>query len=446
MKRHLSNAVYGVVDYASYPIGMLLVTPLILHRLGAAEYGLWMVATSIVSAGGIIASGFCDAGIQRVAKLRGAGENARLTHTVQVLLAINLALGVAMGLLSWWAAPALSRHLAISAQASLRESLLSLRIASVLIPIRALETVGVCVQRAFEDYGGTVRISVSVRLLTLAFAAALAARGGRTVSVMVATGMLLAAGAFLQLRNLRIYLGRISFVPISHRGEGMLLLSSGIFVWLQAVGSVVFRQLDRILLGGMLGSALVAPYSLSVQLGEPLFGLTASGLSFFFPYLSKRAESISPQLLRRTVLRAFLYNLVLVLCGASVLLRFGGWFVAAWVGPAMARSVRPILPLIVIGAALSGLSVTGTYALQALGLFRVSAGISLGSRAVLLVAMLAVVAHHGLHGLATIRLLYGAASMLVYLPLLRRLSLGGSSRAASQPLRIAGVLQNGAER
>jgi O-antigen/teichoic acid export membrane protein len=67
MSRNLTNAVYGVLDYASYPFGMLLAAPIILHKLGASEYGLWMIATAVVSAGGIIASGFCDANIQRVA-------------------------------------------------------------------------------------------------------------------------------------------------------------------------------------------------------------------------------------------------------------------------------------------------------------------------------------------------------------------------------------------
>ena len=61
MRRHITNAAYGVFDYASFPLGMLLVAPIILHKIGAAEYGLWMVATAVISAGGIIASGFCDA-------------------------------------------------------------------------------------------------------------------------------------------------------------------------------------------------------------------------------------------------------------------------------------------------------------------------------------------------------------------------------------------------
>src|ERR1700760_2650859 len=93
VKRHLYNAAYGVLDYVSYPFAMLLVAPIVLHRLGAAEYGLWAIATAVVSAGGIIASGFSDANIQRVARLRGTGSSSSMGHVVRSMLGINLVLG-----------------------------------------------------------------------------------------------------------------------------------------------------------------------------------------------------------------------------------------------------------------------------------------------------------------------------------------------------------------
>src|SRR5580658_1829124 len=105
MRKHFTNAAYGVLDYISYPLGMLLVAPIVLHRLGAAEYGLWMIATALISAGGIIASGFSDAGIQRVAYLRGTGDSDVIPHTVRSMLGINLVLGFALALAAWIAAP-----------------------------------------------------------------------------------------------------------------------------------------------------------------------------------------------------------------------------------------------------------------------------------------------------------------------------------------------------
>ena len=76
MTTHFKNAAYGALDYAAHPLGMLLVAPIILKKLGVAEYGIWTIATAGISVGGIVASGFCDANIQRIASLRA--RNRRL--------------------------------------------------------------------------------------------------------------------------------------------------------------------------------------------------------------------------------------------------------------------------------------------------------------------------------------------------------------------------------
>ena len=142
MRKHLTNAAYGVVDYISYPFGMLLVAPIVLHRLGAAEYGLWMVATAVVSAGGIIASGFCDANIQRVARLRGEATQRPRPYRTQHSWHQPCSWPV-LGVLVWLAAPSAALRIAAARQLPLQECLISLRIASALILVRAVESVAV---------------------------------------------------------------------------------------------------------------------------------------------------------------------------------------------------------------------------------------------------------------------------------------------------------------
>lgn len=441
VRKNFTNAAYGTLDYASYPAGMLLVAPIILHRLGAAEYGLWMVATSVVSGGSIIASGFADAAIQQIAKLRGEGAMTSMEATVRALFTIHLALGCILALFMWCLAPYAAHRLAINPGISPSECKACLRISGIAILVRAIETVPVSVQRAFEEYRGTVRISVAVRLLTLGAAAMLAAKGGRTFSIMLFTLFFLAAGAFFQFACLRRWVALHFIFPGALRHEMHTLLFSGVFVWLQAVSSVLFRQFDRILLGLSMGAAVVAPYSLCVQISEPLFGLTASSLSFFFPYLSGRAGHLPRESSRRLVHRAFIASLVFVSAGAALLLLFGQTIMRIWAGTTMAHSSRGILPVIIASTALSGLSVVGTYAAQALGMFRLVALISILSRCALLILMLVLLHHRGLFGLALARLCYGAASLFVYLPLAQRLSSLGKSNLLAAPLRQAGRLQ-----
>lgn len=445
MKKHLTNAFFGAIDYASYPAGMLLVAPIVLHRLGASEYGLWMVATAIISAGGIIASGFCDAGIQRVARLRAAGNRSSIADAVRSILGINLVLGAAIAAMAWIAAPWLAPHLAASHLAashlgaaritSSRECLLSLRIASVAIFARAVETVGVSTLRGFEEYRDTVQVSTAVRLLTLGGAATLALLGQRTISILLLTTVLLLLGSWVQFRLVRRCLGPVSLRPRFHVRETRLLLEAGKFVWLQALGGVLFGQLDRILLGVTAGALVVAPYALCVQFAQPVFGLVASGLHFLFPYLAGRAGTVSKRTFRRTVVKAFACNLLLVTCGAAILLLAGPRLIRIWAGAAVAHTAAGILPPIVFGSALMGLSVTGTYAMQALGFFRTVALLSIAGRAAMLPLLLALLHHRGLQGLADSRFVYGAVALVVYLPLVAKLHATRDNPPASLPIR-----------
>ena len=445
MRRHFSNAAFGALDYVSYPLGMLLVAPIVLHRLGAAEYGLWMIATSVVSAGGIIASGFCDACIQRVSHLRATDELNAIPRAVQSMLAINVSLGIVLAIGIWIAAPYAASRIAVASVTPAAECLIALRISSVLILFRAVESVGVGVQRAFGRYRATVQISTVVRLLTLAAAALLAFFGFRTVSILIATGLFLIAGTFVQLRQASELLRGATLRPRFQLDEANLLLRRGVFVWLQAMGAVVFGQLDRILLGTYLGALAVAPYSLCVQFAHPNYGLTASALNFLFPYLSGRAATHTRAELRGTLLKAFACNAILVACPAALLLIFGQQLIRLWAGPVVAQSAAQILPPIVLGSAFVGLGVTGTYALQALGLFRTVAYVSLVGRAAMLLMMVVMLRHAGLQGLATSRLFYGSISLLVYLPLMQELKPGSQTGEAVIPLRLASEAQEGSK-
>jgi O-antigen/teichoic acid export membrane protein len=399
----------------------------------------------VISTGGVIASGFCDANIQRVARLRGSGEIGAMAHAVRCMLGINLVLGFTLAVAVWIAAPFGARHIAVSHPAQLQECLISLRIASVLILVRAIESVCVSTQRAFEQYRDSVQINTWVRLLTLGTAAVLVLFGWRTVSMLAETGIFLAIGTYLQFRQARKLLGFPTLWPVFKPIETRILLGFGVFSWLQAIGGVIFAQFDRVMLGVSLGAVAVAPYSLCVQFSQPILGLTGSSLQFLFPYLAGRVGTISNAALKQILLKAFLCNLLLVACGAGFLLIFGDRLIQAWAGVAVARSAAKILPYIVVGSALMGLSVTGTYAMLALGLFRTVALISLSARATMLLVMTYLVRHEGLQGLAAARVFYGFLALLLYAPLLRRLEFGKKASAPAPSMPAHCTLQGVSE-
>ena len=438
MRAHLSNAAYGVLDYAAYPVGMLAVAPVLLRNLGLAQYGVWTFATAAVSIGGIIASGFGDANIQHVASRRGADDEHAALRAVRSMMGINLLLGVALAGIGWMLSPIAAAHVAQADAGLQRACLWSLRIASVLMVLRAVESVCISTQRAFERYGAAVRIGILGRILALVAAAGLTFVSHSVIAIMAAAGLLMSAGLWLQIARLKRLLSADSLMPAFDRDTMRALVSFGVFTLLQAASGVVFSQLDRLMLGVSLGAAAVASYALCAQMAQPIFGFAGAGLHFLFPYLSKRNASSSTASLKSPVLIAFACNLIFVAITSCALLLFGGRILQFWVGAAVAQAASPVLAIIIWSSALLGLSVTATYALLALGRVRVVAWFNLIGGAAMLLLMMCLTPRLGIQGVAIARLSYAVVPLFLYIPLLRHLSGKRASHGIVSTLQPAG--------
>jgi O-antigen/teichoic acid export membrane protein len=437
MKAHLANAGYGVLDYAAYPIGMLLVAPIVLRNMGAAQYGIWAIVTAAVSTGSIIASGFGDANIQHVSSQRGLGRHDDLLRTVRCMIGINLVLGTALALVAWTLAPLAARHIVPSQGALQQDCLWSLRIASLLLWLRTMESVCISTQRAFQRYGAAVRVSILARLLSLAAAAALTYLSHSVASMVAAAAVLSLLGTCLQFADLHRLLPATSLAPAWDRDAMKALLGFGVFSWLQAVSTVVFSQADRIFLGVSLGAVAVASYALCTQLAQPIWGFAASGLHFLFPHLAERSAVQSSSGTRRAVLIAFACNLLFVAVAAATLMLFGERTLRSWAGADIARSSVAIFPIIIWSSALLGLNVTATYALLAFGRVRTITWLNLAAGATMLLLMFWLVPRLGTYGLALARLCYGSITLLLYLPLvlgLRRARATYAPMSAGKPV------------
>ena len=440
MRAHLSNAAYGVLDYAAYPIAMLVSAPTLLRHLGVAQYGIWIVTTAAVNTGAVIASGFGDANIQYIASARSHGDADLLLRAVRSMFGINLLLGGALALVSWMLVPFAVGHLVGPATGLQASCLLGLRIASVLMLVRAIESVCVSTQRAFERYGAAIRISLFARIITVAVAVLLSVRGFGVAGIMEATACFMVLGTAAQLIRLQQYLGAASLWPSFDRHATSVLFGFGAFSWLLAVASVIFTQADRLLLGVSLGASTVTAYALCVQMAQPIYGIASSGLHFLFPYLAGRNAVSQPAAIRGAILAAFAVNLLIVAIATGVLLLFGPAVLYAWVGQSVAQSAAGILAPIAWSFALLGLSVTGYYSLLALGRVQMVTALNLMGGLAMLLLMVWLLPLWGVHGIAMARLCYGVIALLMYIPLAR--ALGGARAPSLSPSDITPVCED----
>jgi O-antigen/teichoic acid export membrane protein len=424
MRRQISNSIYGLLDYAAYPLGMLALAPIILRHLGAAQYGVWAVTSAIVNFGAIVASGFGDANIQQVATRRGTGREDSLLHAVRASMGVHLVLGIMMALALWAVAPILADRLSLT-DGTLRQACLScIRIAGLLTVIRAVETVCISTQRAFERYGAAVRLSIAGRILSLAAAAALATFTRDVVNIMATAAVFAALALLAQLFQLRRLLDDQSLAPSFDPVATRELIRFGIFTWLLAAASVVFSQADRLIAGASMGVSAVVGYALCAQIAQPIYGITAAGLHFLFPYFANRRATTAPAALRKTLLLAFAVNVAMVGIGAGLLLLGSGKILHLLSNDAIARASAPLMPFVLAGTALLALSVTGTYTMLALGRARAVALLNLAGVLALVIVIASFLREFGVMAIVGARLAFALIALLVYVPLLHELRIG----------------------
>jgi O-antigen/teichoic acid export membrane protein len=419
MRRHLQNAVCGVLDYAAYPLGMIAVAPLLLRALGPTQFGIWAFTMAQINTGAILASGFGDANIQQIAVARSTGDSARVEHCVRTTLSIHLVLGALLALVGYITVPIMTQHIVVG-DADLRICRVSLEIGSLCILLRALETVVVSTQRAFERYGDAMRISATVRVFSLMVAVILAWQGANVSTILMASALLLGISTVAQFARLASFLTIRCCLPGYERRAGRAILGFGLFTWLQAAGSAVFGQMDRLFVGMACGAVAVGAYSICMQIAQPIAGTAASAFHFVFPLLARTGADPEPRI-ARPIFIAFACNFLLVVATSTVLFLFGAHLLRVWTTPAVAVAGAAVLPVGIMASALAGLAITGIYAMLALGKASTVVCTTALAGAAMLASIGFLLHRYGLPGVAASRAVFAVLSLAIYIPLGRTL-------------------------
>lgn len=414
-QRGLKNGLWGVLDYIAQPILILLATPLLLQRIGPAQYGLWMLASALVSSGGLVSSGFGDAAIRYVSAYRGNEDQQGVIRIIRGMLTINLILSACVALALWTCTPYVVHHILKMEPGLQQASIISFRIGSAILVIKSIESIYVSTLRAFENYSSAVRIAIVTRISVVIGAVVVVTAGGHIIGIMLVTMGVSITGLLMQISAVRSLLGCTIWSPSLHRGTLSMITGFGFFSWLQCLAGISFSQADRLIIGAMLGVPALGYYSICTQIAQPIHGLLASGLQVFFPYLSARWKATSVTDVQHAVKIVFWLNLVSAFLLSLPLILGGKYALTVWLGADFAQRAWPILPITVCSYVFLGINVTAYYVLLAAGKIRSITYLNLAAGGLMLLAMSVLIPRHGIVGAAASRLIYGPITWLMYI-------------------------------
>ncbi len=372
-----------------------------------------MLVLAIVGGSTTLSTGFGDAAIKYVSRMRGRMDWEGVGRLVQTSFTINLVLGSIVAGVLWLVAPA-SRHVFRIDLQLTDVWIWSLRIGAVLLLVRSVEFVLISSLRAFEQYRPAVLVSSLARVTTIAVAALLVEYGAGVTAIIAATACVSVVSLGLQILMVRVHIGVFPLVSSIDVRVCRPIISFGSFSWVQAFSGTIFSQADRLLVGALLGTTTLAYYTLCVQMAQPIHGLIASGMNFLFPHLSTRAAAHPAWTLRSSINRSILINLIAASAMTLAVMVGGKYFLRFWMGKAFEQDAALPLSLIALSFGFLACNVAGHYALLALGHVRyltlinlIGAGLAIAIAAILIPRL-------GIAGAAIGRLAYGPVTWIMY--------------------------------
>ena len=339
-----------VINIANTGLGFVIayaMTPIILHRLGVEQYGLWSFLSIFTVSGyfSLLDFGFQGATIKYVAEYHAKQDHERLQDTITATIIFFAVVGLLGGALVWVFDFTLLPHVfhLPSEQLPTIQGLVAMLAASFLVQF---PTIGFsAVLEGLQRYDILRSISIVVTIvMNVAIVAWMKSDHGVAFLVMtiIASGVLMAVSYAIAIRLLLPGMTlRRSALRFSAWRQ-LFTLSSKLF--LSKIVGLIFNNTDKILIAVLLTVSVQTDYDIVNKLHIILLSILSIMNQAVLPAASAAEAAGDTTGLRRLLLLGTKYSVAMVIPMWLFLVVLPGQAITMWVGP----SFTPLAPVVVL--------------------------------------------------------------------------------------------------
>lgn len=404
--RHTAkNAGWSGLGFLVAPALQLLATPYLIKKLGIDVYGIWMLLNSMISLSGLASLGFGGAVIKFVSKYRARDEPEMVIHVLRSTLTLFILLAGSLGLIYFLFAPDLIVYFTRLTDNQRLLVISGARLAGLAVFMRFIYSIVEAAAQGHERYDIESWFAMLTSVLSISGACFLVSIGRGILDILLLNIVVLGIGVM----GLSILLGRLigNYRWLTLGINRVVFFELGgfaIWSWVQSIGTLLYSQVDRLIIGAMLGPIFLSYYVVCVQLAVLTHGLLCRTVSFIFPMVAAMHESGATTQLRKvyghgmafSISAGFALNLPLFLFPQPIL--------AAWLGVNTALHSSSILPYVAFANALLASSSVPYYFLNGAGYVRLNAIACLVFGVCVALATILLIPKFGLVGAALARL------------------------------------------
>jgi O-antigen/teichoic acid export membrane protein len=410
---------------------------MLVHRLGATDYGLWSIALAAFGLMNVLEFGLGTAVAKYVAENSGAGEHDDLSATISIAVAAYLGVGAVLTAPLFFLLPRASSLFGAADSGGHIESVLRL-VALGLFPMLLLSC-GQAFAVGLQAFKLPMLATLAQSALTILVALSIVALGGSVRAVVIGSLCVLwgvgLTTFIIGVRMVRRVGARVRFA----RGYARPMLSYVAFTGLTGAGSLLFGSVDRIIVGAIVGLRGVTFYAVTIGIANKLLYLADVACRPLMPASSALDGLGRPEAVLYFLRRATVIVSLSVACAAGILFAFSRPFLRWWLGDSFAHhAVGPFRILIVVYAIVA-IAAPAFHVINGVGLAWIAASAAIvgGAGTLALIAVLAPA--HGLTGAAVANAAYCVNLLLPLLAIgaLRRRGRDGNWKASAENARQA---------
>jgi O-antigen/teichoic acid export membrane protein len=412
-RRVAAGTATNIAGQAIVVISLLALAPIIVHSVGATDYGVWVLVGSVASFGFLLELGISAALIKYVAEHAARGEvdeAARMVGAATWLYTIFGAAVIGVGLVLAVALPPLvDPH---GAFARLLQPLIALTALDVGISVVAIAPLAVL--RGLQRFPAVNAIIGTGALTGMALTILLLAAGAGIVGVAAAGA---ANSALTYLASLlvarRIAPGYMAIPIRRDAGRARRLIRFSRSVAVLQVGSQIQTKLDAVVIAAALPVRLLTPYNFGQRLAAGTGIAVEQFGKVLLPLATEVGTTRERAALRSLFLTATRLTLGIALAVGLPLALLGGQILALWVGDAYGR-YGTVVTLLAVAAIVDLPSNPAGYILQSVERHSPLAWMALGSGVVNVALSIALVGPYGIDGVAAATLIASSVEITVF--------------------------------
>ncbi len=327
----------------------LAYTPIMLRLLGASEYGVYTLVSSVISSLGLLNFGFSSSYVRFYSRYRAKNDHhglARLNglfllvYSVLALIAFGAGLFISANVDFFFGAKYTAEELEITG--------ILLTILSFNLMLTFLTTPFTAYVSANERFVFQKVLNMGKTVFSPLLTIPVLLMGFRSVGVVVVTTVV---SVLVDLSNILFCLKKLK-MRFAIRGAEFRLIgeiaSFSVFIAINSIVDQINWQVDKVILSSFHGTVATAVYGVAAQINTLYISVSTSISNVFIPRVHRIAQKsdCDRQFTRLMTKIGRVQMLVLGLVGSGLAL-FGSQFIRIWAGEQYAEAY-PIMLLLVL--------------------------------------------------------------------------------------------------